>query len=164
MAIKPRKGFTLTELMLTVAILGIVGGMAAPLMMQMTNFWRLTTARNTIQRDVRGTLDIINRFARQAQSATLVIDAASGQPPCSRVTFTSIQGNAVSLYQSGKNLYMSLDGRVTRLTENLAYISFTYPRSDDVTLLSVSITIQAPTYLGGRKALQLSIQKVRIMN
>lgn len=164
MAIKLKKGYTLTEVMMTVAIVGIVGGMAGPMMMQMTNFWRQTTARNAIQRDVRGSLDIINRFARQAQSDTVVIDADSGQPPCSRVTFTSIQGSTVSFYQSGNKLYMSLAGKVTLLTDNLAYIAFTYPRTDDITLLSVAITAQSATYRGGKKALQLSIQKVRIMN
>ncbi|HBB66905.1 MAG: hypothetical protein A2X28_04790 [Elusimicrobia bacterium GWA2_56_46] len=164
MAMKPKKGYTLVEVMMTVAILGVVGGMAVPLLMQMTNFWRQTTARNAIQRDVRGSLDIINRFARQAKSSTVVIDAEPGQPPASRVTFTSVQGPVVSFYQSGNKLYMSMSGKVTMLTENLAYISFIYPRSDDITLLSVAITAQSATYRGGKKALQLSIQKVRIMN
>lgn len=164
MAIKPRKGYTLMEVMMTVAILGIVGGMAVPMMMNMTNFWRQTTARNAIQRDVRTTLDLINRFARQAVSSTLVIDAAPNQPSCSRVTYTSIQGETVSFYQSGNKLYMSLAGKTSMLTENLAYVAFTFPRTDDTTLLSVAITAQAATYRGGKKALQLSIQKVRIMN
>lgn len=164
MAIKKKKGYTLVEVMMTVAILGIVGGMGAPMMMQMTNFWRQTTARNAIQRDVRTSLDLINRFARQGKSSTLVIDAAAGQPPCSRVAFTSVQGEPVSFYQTGNKLYMSLSGRVTLLTTNLAYIAFTFPRTDDVTLLSVAITAQASTYMGGKKALQLSIQKVRVMN
>lgn len=164
MAIKPRKGYTLMEVMMTVAILGIVGGMAVPMMMNMTNFWRQTTARNAIQRDVRTTLDLINRFARQAVSSTVVIDAAPNQPACSRVTYTSIQGETVSFYQTGNKLYMSMAGKTSMLTENLAYVAFTFPRTDDTTLLSVAITAQAATYRGGKKALQLSIQKVRIMN
>lgn len=164
MAIKLKKGYTLTEVMVVVAILGVIGGMGAPLLMQMTNFWRQTTARNAIQRDVRTSLDLINRFARQAQSSTLVIDAASGQPPWSRVTFTSIQGQTVLFYQGGNKLYMRQAGKTTMLTENLAFISFTYPRTDEITLLSVAITAQSATFKGGKKALQLSIQKVRIMN
>jgi len=164
MAIKRKRGYTLMEVLMVVAILGIVGGMGAPLLMQMTNFWRQTTARNAIQRDVRTTLDLINRFARQAKSATVVIDAAPGQPPCSRVTYTSVQGETVSFFQTGNKLFMSMAGKTSMLSENIAYISFTYPRTDDITLLSVAVTAQAATYRGGKKALQLSIQKVRIMN
>ena len=36
--------------------------------------------------------------------------------------------------------------------------------TDDPSIVSVAVTMQAPTYLGGKKALQLSISKVRIMN
>ena len=164
MALNSHKGYTLTEAMLTVAIVGTLAAVSSPLLVQMTNFWRQTSARNAIQRDVRSSLDMINRFVRQAQSGTVVIDAASGQPPDSRIAFTSIQGQSVSFYQGGNKLYMSLAGKVSTLSSNIAYIAFTYPRTDDVTLISVVVTLQSPTYLGGKKALQLSIQKVRIMN
>ena len=164
MAINSKKGYTLLELMLTVAIIGIVGGMSAPLLTQMTNFWPQTSARNTIQRDVRHSLDLMNRFIRQGQSGTVVIDAAANQPSCSRITFTSIQGQTVSFYQEGNKLHMRLSDNISTLSNSIAYIAFTYPRSDDVSLISVSLTAQSSTYRGGKKALQLSIQKVRIMN
>ncbi|HAH32465.1 MAG TPA: hypothetical protein DCL44_09165 [Elusimicrobia bacterium] len=166
--VKKRKGYSLVEMMLTVAILGILSTIAAPLFMQMTNFWRMTSARYAIQRDVRTSLALINRFTRQAQSSTVVIDNASGQPPASRIHFhyTNTDGNTVPVYfyQLGKNLYMSNNSRTTVLSSNLAYIAFTYPRTDDISLISVAVTMQSPTYRGGKKALQLSIQKVRIMN
>ncbi|OIO00256.1 MAG: hypothetical protein COX65_08005 [Elusimicrobia bacterium CG_4_10_14_0_2_um_filter_56_8] len=163
-----RRGYTLMEMMMAVAIIGIVSGASAPLMFQATNFWRLTSARYAIQRDVRTAIDMINRFTRQAQSATVVIDRASGQPPASRIQFqyTNTSGNNVmmSFYQDGKKLYVNNDGSINLLSENLAYIAFTYPRTDDISIISVAMTMQSPTYRGGKKALQLSIQKVRIMN
>ena len=158
------KGYTLTEAMLTVVILGILMAVAAPLLVQMTNFWRQTTARNEIERDVRVSLDTFNRFARQAKSSTVVVGRASGQPPNSQITFTNIQGQAVSFYQSGNKLYMSVAGNSSLLSLNVAYLAFTYPKTDDTSLVSMAITAQAKTYLGGSKALQLSIQKVRLMN
>ena len=168
MVIKKKKGYTLLEMMMTVAIIGTVFGMVSPLMMQMTNFWRLTSARFAIQRDVRTSLSMINRFTRQAQSGTVVIDQATGQPPASRIFFyyTDTNGTTVPVYfyQLGKKLYVSINGRTTLLSESLGYIAFTYPRTDDISIVSVAMTMQSPTYRGGKKALQLSIQKVRIMN
>ena len=164
MALNTRKGYTLAEAMIAIAIVGGLSAVAAPLLTRVTNFWRQTMARNTIERDVRSSLDIINRFTRQAVASSVVIDQPNGQPPCSRLTFAMIQGNTVSFYQSGNKLYMTDGSTRSLLSSNIAYIAFTYPRSDDITLISVAITTQASTYLGGRKALQLSIQKVRIMN
>jgi len=156
------------EMMMVVAILGVLISASAPLMYQTTNFWQLTSARYSIQRDVRTSLDMINRFTRQAQSATVIIDNISGQPPASRIRYqyTNTAGNTVqmSFYQTGKKLYMSNNGSVSVLSSNLAYIAFTYPRTDDIGIISVAMTMQSPTYRGGKKALQLSIQKVRVMN
>ena len=163
------RGYTLSEMMVTVAIVGVLSAVATPLLVNMTNFWRQTLARNTIQRDVRASLDNINRFARQAIAGTVVIDQASGQPPFSRISFNVLTssgtiGSPVSFYQQNNKLYMSRDNQVLLLSSNIAYLTFSYPRTDDVGIISVAVTAQAPTYLGGSKALQLSIQKVRIMN
>jgi prepilin-type N-terminal cleavage/methylation domain-containing protein len=163
-SMKRTRGYTLTEMMVTVAILGILAAVASPLLVQVTNFWRQTTARNTIQRDVRASLDIIDRFCRQARAGTVVVDQITNQPPFSRITFASVQGQTISFYQNGSKLYMTQGSQVSMLTSNIAFIAFTYPRTDDTSIISVAITAQAATYLGGSKALQLSIQKVRIMN
>ena len=60
----------------------------------------------------------------------------------------------------------TLGGTISKsiLSHNIGYIAFTYPRTDDTSLISVALTTQSRTYKGGLKALQLSIQKVRIMN
>lgn len=164
MALRSECGYTLTEAMMTVAIVGILAGMAVPLMVNMTNFWRQTNARSVIARDVRSSVDLINRFVRQAQGSTVIIDSVAGQPPYSRISFTSIQGQSISFYQTNNKLFMKNGTSISTLSSNIAYIAFTYPRTDDVSLISVALTVQAPTYLGNTKELQLSIQKVRIMN
>ena len=158
------KGYTLSEMLMVVAIMGILASVAAPLLVRVTNFWRQTTARNEIERDVRASLDIINRFLRQADRRTVLLGQVSGQPPYSRVSFITEKGQSVVFYQQGNKLYMSLDGVSSMLSERVGYIAFTYPRTDDTSIVSVAVTMQAPTYFGGRKDLQLSISKVRIMN
>lgn len=158
------KGYTLSETMVTVAIIGILASTAAPLLVNMTNFWRQTTARNDVQRDARVALDTINRYLRQGKQGTVVVDQVSGQPPYSRITFTDQAGQSVSFYQNGNKLMMTLNTATSTVSKNLAYVAFTFPETDDISIISVAITMQAATYLGQTKALQLSIQKVRIMN
>lgn len=164
MAVRRARGHTLIEALLTVAVVSVLASVAAPLMAKATEFWRQTKARIETERDARAALDVIDRFARQAKSATVVVDSASGQPPASRLSFVTGQGVSVSFWQSGATLYASVGGRVSKLAANVGYLALAYPRSDDTALLSVSLTALVPTGLGRSKSLQLTIQKVRLMN
>ncbi|MBI4397452.1 MAG: prepilin-type N-terminal cleavage/methylation domain-containing protein, partial [Elusimicrobia bacterium] len=60
-------GFTLAELMVVVAIMGIVFGIAPKVLMSTYRFFRLSMARSEIQRDARASLDLMNRRLRQAE-------------------------------------------------------------------------------------------------
>lgn len=164
-------GYTVSEMMITVAIVTILAGVGGPIMRNMVNFWRQTTARAEIERDVRVSLSTVNRFLRQAKKSAVTIDRFdANQPPWSRVSFFTDRWDYVQFYQKANKLYMvytSTDtGRTatTMLSDRVGYIAFTYPQTSDPSIMSVAATMQAPTYLGGKKALQLSIQKVRIMN
>lgn len=158
-----RSGFTLIEALMTVAIMGIVFALGPALLLQMTRFFRQNRARVEIQRDARNVLDLINRNLRQAKASTVVVDAASGQPPYSRIAFTKAQGNALTFYQQGTTLYM-VSGGTKAISSNLRYLAFTYPRSDEDNIISVSITMETGTFETKTKALQLSVEKVRVMN
>jgi len=90
-------------------------------------------------------------------------------PPHSRITFTRYKPNGsteiVSYYQSGKKLYMSTDGAAgKKVADDLRYIAFTYPKSDDGYIISISVTFERATYEGATKALQMAVEKVRVMN
>lgn len=162
-------GYTLTEAMLVVAIIGIVSSLGASLLIQMNRFFRQNNARIAIQREVREALHLINRNLRQAQASTVVIDQVAGEFPYSRITFTRMtpSGGTVpmSFYQQGSTLFMTQGGGAARaISSNLRYLGFTYIRTDNDRLVSVSLTTESGTYQGQTKALQLSVEKVRIMN
>jgi prepilin-type N-terminal cleavage/methylation domain-containing protein len=168
---KPRSrlGYTLTELMLVVAILGIVMSVGPLMLTQLQNFYLMTTARNEIERDARASLDILNRMIRQAVKGTIVIDT-NGQGPLSRIRFKHVDGRYMEFRQNGTKLEMLIQptagGAVNTsvLTKNLVYIAFSFPRSDDPSVISVSITMGKSIQLGRVKVLELTIQKVRVMN
>lgn len=168
--LRSRSGYTLAEMMVAVAILGILALIAPPLMIGMQNFFLMTSARTETQRDARACLSEINRFLRQAQASTVVIDSAANQGPYSRITFSLLDGRTMSFSQLGDELIQTVTpagGGATSsvaLTRNLGYIAFTYPATDDVSIISVAITMSKNIQLGKSKVLELTVQKVRIMN
>lgn len=163
MVTRSRAGYSLVEVMMAVAIIGIMSLVGPQLLIQTTRFFRQNQARVDIQRDARAVFDLMGRNLRQAQASTVTVDQLSGQPPYSRVTFTKKNGDAIVYYQQGDKLYM-VDGGTKALTGNLRYVAFAHPRSDDDNLISVTITLEKATYNIQTKALQLSVEKIRIHN
>ena len=162
--LKRNRGWTLTELMMVLAILGIIMAGLSIMLVSFTRYWRLNTARTEIQRDARAALSLVNKNLREAKSSTVVIDQVSGEPPWSRVSFTSIDSISISYYQQSGKLWQTVAGKSVALSENLRTLRFSYPNTDDSEIISVSACFEKSTYEGSRKALQLSIEKVRIMN
>jgi prepilin-type N-terminal cleavage/methylation domain-containing protein len=160
---KNHQGHTLPEVLMVITIIGIVVFLGPTLIIHTTRFVQLHNAKIEIQRDARASLDLINRFLRQAVGYTVTIDQATGQPPYSQISFTTMSGQHMKFYQQNNVLYQVAQSTVA-LSQNLDYIAFTYPRSDDPTIISVALTMSKATYQGGSKTLELSIEKVRIMN
>jgi prepilin-type N-terminal cleavage/methylation domain-containing protein len=161
---KKRGGYTLTELLLVVAILGIISSIGPLLLNNLQNFYLMTTARNEVQRDARVALDTINRYMRQAKYASVTIDTPTSGGPYSRIRFSHVDNRYIEFRQEGSNLIQMVGNNRSILSKNLYYIAFTYPKTDDPTIVSVSITMGKNIQLGRRKVLELTIQKVRIMN
>lgn len=166
---RSRAGYSLTELMMVVAIIGAVAMIGPAALIQMNRFFRQNNARIAIQREARDALDLINRNLRQAQASTVVVDQLSGEFPYSRISFTRMTPSggtsSMSFYQQGAKLMMTQDAIGARpIASNLRYLAFSYPRTDDAKLISVSLTTEAGTYQAQTKALHLSVEKVRLMN
>ncbi len=157
------------EMMIVVGIMGVVMLAAPRTFTKVYRFTQLLIARVEIQKNARGALANINRDLRQAQSDSIVIDSVPGQPPHSRITFNKYNSAggtvSVSYYQRGLQLFQARGGSAGKMiANNLRYIAFTYPRTDDDTIISISLTFEKATYEGGTKALQMAVEKVRIMN
>jgi len=144
--------------------MGIVLSGTFGLLINFTRFWRVSQAKLDIQKDARRTLSLMNKTLRQAQQSSITIDQVTGAPPWSRISFNDKNSVAVVYYQSGDRLYQSVAGKITLIGENLKTLRFSYPSSDDSTLLGVSVCFEKATYEGGSKSLQMSIEKVRVMN
>lgn len=172
--LKIKRGYTLMEVMLVVAIMGVLVLAAPRTFIRVYQFVQQLTARVEIQKNARGALANINRDLRQAVGDTIEVDELPGQPPHSRIKFKKFNSsggqNWAFYYQQGTQLYQAagdvngvmMTGKL--VAGNLRYIAFTYPRTDDDGIISISITFEKATYEGGTKALQMAVEKVRIMN
>ena len=162
--IRSKKGYSLVELMLVTATVGTLALIAPKFIKQMSQFFILSQTRIALQQEARAAMALITKDLRQAQSSTIQISQASSQPPYSRIRFTTIDGRTVSYYQSGTKLIMQSGTTNTKLSDNLRYLAFTFPRSDDMTILSVATTLEKSIYQGLTKALHMASERVRVMN
>jgi hypothetical protein len=124
----------------------------------------MNTARVEIPRDLRTATALITRRLRQARASTVVISNGTGQPPYSRIAFTQVQGTAVTYAQVNKSLFETVNGKTLKVLDNVQQVVFAFPMSDNIHLVSIGLTLQKQTYQGRAKALQMSVEKVEIMN
>lgn len=162
--LRSREGYTLTEMMIVVAIVGILASVGARVMLQVNRYFILTSTRTDLQREARAMMYVINRNLRQAQSSSIKVDRAAGQPFCTRLTFTKVQGTTMTFYQSGNSLIQVVGTHTRTLSKNLKYLAFTFPRSDDLSIVSVAVTLEKSIYQGRTKPLHMASEKVRVMN
>ena len=160
-----RRGFTLIEIMMAVAIIGIIASVGASVLLQINRYFILTRTRTDLQKEARAAMYVITRELRQAQSNTIILDRAStSQPYYSRITFTKIQGTTMTFQQNGNKLQKVVGNSTITLTDHLSYLAFTFPRSDTMTILSVSMTLVENIYQGRTKALHMASEEVQVMN
>jgi len=163
--VSARRAFTLTEVMLVVAITSVVFAIASPILLQANRQFIMNRTRIELQQEARSIMYVITRNLRQAQANTITVNRASAsQPFYSKITFTKEQGTVMTFQQEGVFLYNVIGARKVKMSGNLKYLAFTFPRSDDMGIISVSITLEKNIFEGRKKALHMASEKVRVMN
>lgn len=154
----------MVETVITSSILCMLALVIVPLLLHSTRFFLLNRTRVELQRDARAALATVTKSLRQSQSSTIVISQVSGQPYYSQIAFTDVGGVSVVYRQNGTSL-QEVRGTSTRtLSDDLRFLNFYFPRSDDMTIVSVSLTLEKAIYEGKTKALHVATERVRVMN
>ena len=160
-----KNGFSLLEAMITVAIVGTLISVGAGITIEANRYFMLSNAKVQLQEEGRSILYVITRNLRQAQSSTITLSRySSSQPYYSQISFTTSQGTTMSFFQNGNLLEMQSGNMTKVLSKDLIYLAFTFPRSDDMNIISVSVTFQSGIYQGGSKALHMASEEVEVMN
>ncbi len=170
--VAPRKGFTLVEIMVTICIISILFAIVAPIFLQVNRQFIQVRTRLELQQEARGILYTLTRSLRQAHIGSITISRANtSQPFYSKITFTTEQSasayvsNTMVFQQERTVLYQLVGGTGKRvLSRNLNYLAFTFPRSDDMSLVSVTVTLRKSIYEANKYALITASEQVRIMN
>ena len=162
---RKRGGVTLMEMMIVLGIVSALFTVAAPILLQANRQFIMVRTKVELQQEARAIMYTVTRNLRQAQGATITISRANAsQPFFSKITFTTEKGMTLVFQQEGTFLYQVIGGAKRVLSKNLAYLAFTFPRSDDMGIISVSITLRKSIYEGRTKALHMASEKVRVMN
>ncbi len=162
---RKRLGVTLMELMVVLGIVSALFTVAAPILLQANRQFIMVRTKVELQQEARAVMYIVTRNLRQAQGASIIISRANvSQPFFSKITFTTEKGLTLMFQQEGTILYQVIGGGKRVLSKNLEYLAFTFPRSDDMGIISVSLTLRKSIYEGKTKALHMASEKVRVMN
>ena len=73
---KNRRGMSLTEMMVVIAMMGVIFSLGAQIMIQFNRYMSLSKVRINLQRDARVIFSIINRNLRQAKVSTVTLPIA----------------------------------------------------------------------------------------
>ncbi len=170
--IRRPSGFTLVETMVAIAIVGVLFLIGPTFLHQVTGFYQTQSTKITLQRDGRDLADLLLRFLRDAKASSVTIDQINTpqQPPFSRITFTTIQGTTMQYYQQGSSIIQTSQPQgsavvnTSTLSQKLYTLTFTYPRADDPSLLSVSITLAGTISATNSQLFEINVHKIHLMN
>lgn len=162
-----QKGFTLIELMVVVALLGILGYGIVKFFTNTFRTWWQTSQQIDAQQKARAAMDEMTRFIRQARPVSaLVVSEQAGEDSDTMITFTHIDGRQFQYYKSGDSLIRVVDGTTTDvIPEDLASIYFIVDSTSSPTQLDIStLTVQTPGTGGEQGSITFPRKRIFLRN
>ncbi|MCX7957301.1 MAG: hypothetical protein N2643_05390 [Endomicrobia bacterium] len=161
-----KKGWTLVELMIIVSMFSILSLSISSLFLHIWRFYRITYVQKELQEEARTVMEHIMRNLRNARSDTIVISRHnSQQPPYSKIDFYTVTGSSVSYYQINRTLYWRVGNSTPNiLSKSVTYFAVTFPKSYEMNIVSVALTLERYLYDIRRKALHVASEKIMVMN
>jgi prepilin-type N-terminal cleavage/methylation domain-containing protein len=157
--LQPEKGFTLLEIIVGVAIFGMIILMVGKLMSPLTQYFQRNRARQQANLQMRICLETIERMMSNGRANTCILSAPPAVPTLSQAKFKSIDGFTYTIFYStsplnsvhlqrtkgaiGDPIYDSV------LATNVSALIFGWD-SRDPALINVTISLRVPLDSSGR--------------
>jgi prepilin-type N-terminal cleavage/methylation domain-containing protein len=135
---KKNKGFTLIELIITIAIVGIISVIIGSMLLGIINAWTFKFSRNDLLWDARIAINRMTREIRTVKNSTSVITASASQ-----FRFIDTGNKNITYSLSSTNLNRTEDGAANLLAENVSSLTFTYYNSSDIVIPSPTVNPSA---------------------
>ncbi|HUW22949.1 MAG TPA: type II secretion system protein [bacterium] len=166
-----QKGFTLIELMIVVALLGILGYGIMKFFTNTYRTWWQTSQQIDAQQKARVAMDEMTRFIRQARPVTeIVVGNWGSEEPNTMIIFTHIDGRQICYSQVGDSLRREVDDGVTivgtdLIPEDLVSVYFVLDSTTSPTQVDIStLTVRTPGTGGEQGSLTFPRKRVFLRN
>lgn len=133
-----KRGSTLVELVIVIAIVGIMVGAVGYILLGVVDAWTFKAKRNDILWDGRMAINRMGREIREIKNLTSVTTASSSQ-----FRFTNVNNNSIIYSLSGTNLNRTKDGTANILAQNVSSLSFTYYDSSGASIATPTVSPSA---------------------
>jgi len=144
--IRNQEGFTLTELLVVMAVLGIVLAGVFVIQQQGTQSYLMGASRVEVQQNARTTLELMVRELRSAQSVTALGGASD-------ISFVDQTGATIRYQLVGTTLNRSVNGTPTPLVGGVQTLTLTYYSAFDGSTNTGTVTATP----GSVKVVRISI-------
>jgi len=152
--LKSCSGLTMTELVISSLLVGIVALFIATNLKWMPALFQQITTRGQINSDARTCSDTIVRLLKSARPETVVIDTPVAGPPGHHISFTSTSNKSyvISWRADPFNTVALQEGNLTprQLAANVAGLSFTQDFRDPA-LITMSLLMEATLIQNGKR-------------
>lgn len=162
-----QKGFTLIEMMIVVALLGILGYGIIKFFSNTFRVWWQTSQQIDAQQKARVAMDEMTRFIRQAKPVTgIAVGQQAGEDPNTMITFTHIDGRQISYYQSSDSLKRVVNTVITDvIPEDFVSVYFVLDSTPSPTQVDIStLTVQTPGTGGQQGSITFPRKRIFLRN
>ncbi len=163
--VKKSSGYSLVELLIVSAIAAFILSLGATLFIRMDTFFRISIAKIETQRDARNLINLLSQDIRQARSSLITLSRENAsQSPYSKITFQNTSGDTITFWQEGRILNMTKNGKTMGLAKNLRSLYFTYPETDNPSLITILLSVEKKSDNQRTFAMQMGGETIRLLN